>query len=174
MMFQSKTPFKYWVEAFYMANYVINLLPSSAVNFQTPFELLHKRKPEYSFLRVFGSACYPCLRPYMNQKFDPHSLQCIFLGYHAQYKGYRCLYPPTGRIYISRHVVFDEDIFPFENRYKNYVEPLSIPLLQAWQSAPSESHQLPTAYAPPRSPIAPTQAQSEEPEEPDESEDSEV
>lgn len=33
MMFQSKTSFKYWIEAFYTANYVSNLLPSSAVDF---------------------------------------------------------------------------------------------------------------------------------------------
>lgn len=90
--FQSKTPFKYWVEAYFTANYLSNLLPSSVVGFKTAYELLHKRKPEYSFLRVFGAACYLCLRPYGTHKFDPQSLQCIFLGYHAQYKGYRCLY----------------------------------------------------------------------------------
>lgn len=123
MMYQSRTPFKYWVEAFYTANYVSNLLPSSAVDFKSPFEMLYKKKPEYSFLRVFGSACYPCLRSYGNHKFDPKSLQCIFLGYNAQYKGYMCLFPPTGRIYISRHVIFDEGTFPFHHRYKDYVEP---------------------------------------------------
>ena len=149
MMFQSKTPFKYWVKAFYTANYVSNLLPSSAVGFKTPFELLYKQKPDYSFLRVFGSACYPCLRPYMHQKFDHRSLQYIFLGYHAQYKGYRCLYPPTGRIYLSRHVIFDEDIFPFEHRYKGFVDPHSTSLLKAWQAAPSVPHYLPSAYIPP-------------------------
>lgn len=71
MMFQSKTPFKYWVEAYYTANYVSNLLPSSVVQFNTPHELLYKQKPEYSFLRVVGSACYPCLRSYTQHKFDP-------------------------------------------------------------------------------------------------------
>ena len=131
MMCQSKTPFKYWVEAYYTANYVSNLLPSAVVGFKSPYELINNLKPDYSFLRVFGSACYPCLRSYGQNKFDPRSLQCIFLGYHSQYKGYRCLYPPTGRIYISRHVIFDEDVFPFENRYKYYVVPLSTPLLQA-------------------------------------------
>lgn len=145
MLFQSKTPFKYWVEAFYTANYVSNLLPSNSLHFKSPFELLYNQKPEYSFLRVFGAACYPCLRPYTTHKFDPRSLQCVFLGYHAQYKGYRCLYPPTGRIYISRHVIFDEDRFPFEDRYCNFVEQYSTPLLKAWQAAPSSTfHHLPT------------------------------
>lgn len=149
MMFQIKVPFKYWVEAFYTANFVSNLLPSSAVNFLTPHELLNKSAPDYSFLRVFGSACYPCLRPYTNQKFNPRSLQCIFLGYHAQYKGYRCLYPPTGRIYISRHVSFDEESFLFADRYRDFVDPATTPLMKAWQSAPPSPLHLPTAYVPP-------------------------
>lgn len=152
ILFQSKTPFKYWVEAFYTANFVSNLLPSAPLQYKSPFKLLHKQKPEYSFLRVFGTACYPCLWPYTNHKFDPRSLQCVFQGYHTQYKGYRCLYPPTGRIYISRHVIFDEDIFPFAARYRNFVEPYSTPLLKAWQFTPSPPHLLPTIpiVAPPQ------------------------
>lgn len=117
MMFDSKTPFRYWVEAFFTANFVTNMLPSVPLNYKSPSELLLQQKPDYSFLRVFGSACYPCLRSYTNHKFDHRSLQCVFLGYQAQYKGYRFLYPPTGRIYISRHVIFDEGCFPFACRY---------------------------------------------------------
>lgn len=118
------------------------------MGFKSPYEVLHKRKPDYSYLRVFGSTCYPCLRPYANKKFDPRSLQCIFLGYHVQYKGYRCLHPPTGRIYISRHVIFDEDLFPFEHWYKDFVEPMSTPLLKAWQSTPSPPSLFPTVQHP--------------------------
>lgn len=100
MLFQSKTPLKYWVEAFHSENFITNLLPSASLNQKSPSEILLKNKPDYSFLRVFGAACYPCLRPFAQHKFEPRSLQCVFLGYHAQYKGYRCLYPPTGRVYI--------------------------------------------------------------------------
>lgn len=49
-------------------------------------------------------------------------------------------------------MIFDEDIFPFEKRYKDYVELTASPLLKAWQSAPLEPNYLPTAYAPPRIP----------------------
>ncbi|OMO89257.1 hypothetical protein CCACVL1_07965 [Corchorus capsularis] len=31
------------------------------------------------------------------------------------HKGYRCLHPPSGRVYISRHVTFDEKVFPFKD-----------------------------------------------------------
>ncbi|KAK8943259.1 hypothetical protein KSP39_PZI009122 [Platanthera zijinensis] len=40
------------------------------------------------------------------------SIHCIFIGYSSTHKGYRCLHFPTGRIYISRHVTFDESSYP--------------------------------------------------------------
>ena len=95
MLFHSHTPQKFWVESFFTANYIINLLPSSVLKNVSPSETLFGQKPDSSSLRVFGSACYPCLRPLAQNKFDPRSLQCIFLGYNSQYKGYRYLYPPT-------------------------------------------------------------------------------
>lgn len=62
MLYQSFTPLKYWVEAFYSANFISNLIPSAALDQKSPFEILFKKTPDYSFLRVFGLACYPCLR----------------------------------------------------------------------------------------------------------------
>lgn len=133
MLFQSNTPLIYWVEAFFTANYLINLLPSTVLHSNSPHEVLLKTKPIYTALRTFGSACFPYLRPYTSHKFDPRSLSCVFLGYSAQHKGYRCLYPPTERVYVCRHVIFDEQSFPFQTRYRSYTPLYSATLLQAWQ-----------------------------------------
>lgn len=40
------------------------------------------------------------------------STPCVFLGYDNLRKGYRCFDQASGRIYISRHVLFDESVFP--------------------------------------------------------------
>ena len=36
------------------------------------------------------------------------------MGYSDRHKGYKCFYSPTGRTYISRHVIFDETVLPFK------------------------------------------------------------
>uniref|UniRef100_A0A2N9FCJ3 GAG-pre-integrase domain-containing protein n=1 Tax=Fagus sylvatica TaxID=28930 RepID=A0A2N9FCJ3_FAGSY len=99
---------------------LLALLPISLIGFTTlvlssksPYELLFKSRPDYNILRTFGCTCYPYLGPYKQDKLSPKSVQCVFLGYSNHYKGYRCLDPKTGRVYTSRHVVFDESTFPF-------------------------------------------------------------
>lgn len=144
MMFESKMPQKYWVEAFFTSNFLRNLLPSSVLtNNISPYEALYGHKPNYTAMRTFGCACYPTLRDYAAHKFDPRSLKCVFMGYNERYKGYRCLFPSTGRIYISRHVVFDELLYPFDEIYSNLQPQGSTPLLAAWQSS-FTSQTLPT------------------------------
>lgn len=69
----------------------------------------------------------------MNNKMDPKSLICVFPGYNEKYKSFRCFHPPTGRVYISRHVLFNESQFPYSDIcYKLLPTPAS-PLLSAWR-----------------------------------------
>lgn len=37
------------------------------------------------------------------------------MGYHASYKGFRCLDPTTSKIYLTLHAQFDEQHFPFKH-----------------------------------------------------------
>lgn len=136
MMFQSKSPQRYWVEAFYTASFLSNLLPSSVFDDKkSPYEVLYNKPPDYSSLRSFGCSCYPMLRDYAATKFDPRSLHCVFLGYNDRFKGYICLYPPTGRVYITRHVLFDEMSFPFASVYSQFHPQAATPSLAAWQKS---------------------------------------
>ncbi|WVZ57430.1 hypothetical protein U9M48_007816 [Paspalum notatum var. saurae] len=119
LLANASMPLKFWDEAFLAATYLINILPSRVINFCTPTEKLLQHKPAYDSLRVFGCACWPNLRPYNARKLAFRSTKCVFLGYSSLHKGFKCLEPSTGRVYISRDVVFDESVFPFANLHPN-------------------------------------------------------
>jgi hypothetical protein len=112
-------PLKLWDEAFLTATYLINMLPSKTINNETPVHRLLGTKPDYKSLRVFGCACWPNLRPYNKRKLAFRSTQCVFLGYSPKHKGVKCLEVSSGRVYISRDVVFDEAVFPFQDLHPN-------------------------------------------------------
>lgn len=65
---------------------------------------------------MFGSACYPYLRPFQQHKLQFHSQQCVFLGSYFNRKGYKCL-TDDGKVLVSRHVSFDETWFPFQHGF---------------------------------------------------------
>ena len=112
-------PLKFWDEEFLTATYLINLLPSKVIKFETPITRLFGITPDYKSLREFGCACWPNLRPYNARKLAFRSKKCVFLGYSPIHKGVKCLDVSTGRVYISRDVVFDESVYPFESLHPN-------------------------------------------------------
>ena len=113
LLIQASMPPSYWAEALATATYLLNRRPSTSVHNFIPFQILHHKVPDYSNLRVFGCLCYPNLSATTPHKLSPRSAACVFLGYPASHKGYRCLDISTRRVFISRHVVFDEQTFPF-------------------------------------------------------------
>ncbi|GKF39820.1 retrovirus-related pol polyprotein from transposon TNT 1-94 [Tanacetum coccineum] len=75
---------------------------------KTPYELVHDKKLDLTFLRVFGIMCYP-----INDSEDLGKLQAkvdigIFVGYAPNRKGYRVNNKRTRRIMETIHVTFDE------------------------------------------------------------------
>lgn len=116
MIFHSGVPHSLWVEAFTTATFLINRLPSSSLNFTSAYFLLYGNQPNYSTLRVFGTRCYPYTWDTKRNKFDPKSISCVFVGYSDKHKGYRCFDPKTQRMLVTRHVVFDEYMFPYKTK----------------------------------------------------------
>ena len=88
-------------------------MPTPTLHLLSPFEKLFGSAPNYHKLRVFRCLCYPWLHPYSQHKLDSHSTPCVFLRYSSTQSAYICLDPSTSKTYISRHVKFLENSFPF-------------------------------------------------------------
>lgn len=106
-------PHKFWDFAFETAVYLINQLPTRSLRFLSPYQVLHGSPPNYSLLHVFGCHCFPYLRPYNTHKLQFRSRPCLFLGYTPNFLGYCCLDLVSGRLFIARTIIFDEQHFPF-------------------------------------------------------------
>ncbi|CAN0925281.1 Retrovirus-related Pol polyprotein from transposon TNT 1-94 [Linum grandiflorum] len=148
LLAQSALPQFFWEHAFKTATYLHNRTPTHVLAFSSPFHRLYNNPPDYSSLKAFGCLCYPYLRPYNATKIDFRTLPCIFLGYSSSHKSYFCYHFPTSRLYISRHVIFDESIFPSVPPSTSIVPPVSslpttFSLLQHTAAIP------PTQVAPP-------------------------
>ena len=94
-------PNSYWGEALSVAAYLINCVPSSSLNFQTPFEVLHSTVTTPTALnlspRIFGCVAFVHLPKPLRDKLEPRALRCVFVGYASLQKGYRCYHPHHGK-----------------------------------------------------------------------------
>ena len=111
MMHTVGIPFSLWTEAFHTAVYVINRLPMTILEDNSPYFVLYNCHPSYEELHPFGCVCYVHIDHSLRNKFQDRAVQCKFLGYADDYKGYRCYDPHTGKIRVSRNVVFDDENF---------------------------------------------------------------
>nr|GEV63209.1 retrovirus-related Pol polyprotein from transposon TNT 1-94 [Tanacetum cinerariifolium] len=75
---------------------------------KTPYELMQNKKPNLSFLYVFGSLCYPTNDHDDLGKFDAKADIGIFVGYAPAKKAFRIYNRRTQIIYETIHVTFDE------------------------------------------------------------------
>ena len=88
------------------ACHLINRLPSTALNGQTPLEVWSGvSATDYDRLHIFGCPSYYHVT---ESKLDPRAKKAIFLGFASGVKGYRLWCPESKKIVISRDIAFDE------------------------------------------------------------------
>ena len=114
LLSHASLPSEYWAYAFATATYLINRLPSPVLHHISPLQALFKQQPRYEKLRSFGCLCFPLMKPYNTNKFQKKSVPCIFVGYSTSQSAYLCLHLQSQRIYTSKHVTFDESVYPFK------------------------------------------------------------
>ena len=82
LLFQMHVPKHFWVDAISTACFLINRMPSSVLNWDTPYHIFFLNKLMFPIEpRIVGCSCFVRdVHPHVS-KLDPKSLKCIFLGY---------------------------------------------------------------------------------------------
>nr|GEZ18954.1 hypothetical protein [Tanacetum cinerariifolium] len=87
MLIFSKALMFLWAEAVATACYTQNRSLIQTRHNKTPYELLHNKKPDLTFFRVFGALCYPTNDSKDLGKLQPIVDIGIFVGYAPSRKG---------------------------------------------------------------------------------------
>ena len=99
-----------WVEAMHAIEYIQNRVPHSSMKWKTPFEAYFEHKPDVSNLWVFGSTAWAQIPLDKRRDLQPQSIECLFIGYPNETKGFKLLDINTKQIIIEISVKFDEPL----------------------------------------------------------------
>nr|GFA82717.1 integrase, catalytic region, zinc finger, CCHC-type, peptidase aspartic, catalytic [Tanacetum cinerariifolium] len=117
MLIFSRAPLFLWAEAIATAYFTQNRSIIHSRFNKTPYELINGRKPDISFLHVFGALCYP-----KNDREDIGKLGAkgdigFFIGYSTDSCAYRVYNRRTKKIMETMNISFDElSAMAFEQR----------------------------------------------------------
>nr|GEW13379.1 integrase, catalytic region, zinc finger, CCHC-type, peptidase aspartic, catalytic [Tanacetum cinerariifolium] len=117
MLIFTRAPLFLWAEAIATACFTQNRSIIHCRFNKTPYKLINGRKPDISFLHVFGALCYP-----KNDREDIGKLGAkgdigFFIGYSADSCAYRVFNQRTKKIMETMNVSFDKvSAMAFEQR----------------------------------------------------------
>lgn len=104
LLFGKQLPKKFWVKVVNVSLYLLNRLPTKALEFKTPYETGHRTKPIVSNLKFFGSICYTHVPSIKRDKLEHKANVRIFVGYSSSTKSYRVYDLKTNKLIVSRNV----------------------------------------------------------------------
>ncbi|XP_076544682.1 uncharacterized protein LOC117610925 [Osmia lignaria lignaria] len=122
MLKSSGLPQKFWAEAVVTAGYIKNRTGHSATGGIVPLTFWSDRKPSVRHLKVFGCLAYARLPSQGRRKLDDRAVECIFVGYATQTRGYRLWCPQKQDVITINHVKFVEDKMGYGWIYRKDVE----------------------------------------------------
>ncbi|KAJ9544647.1 hypothetical protein OSB04_024354 [Centaurea solstitialis] len=108
MMCHSTLPISFWGLALETAAHILNRAPTKSVE-KTPYEIWKGKKPNISFLRIWGCEVY-VKRP-TSEKLKPKSDKCFFVGYPRTTVGYYFYNPEENKVFVARNGKFLEEKF---------------------------------------------------------------
>ncbi|GKA70974.1 retrovirus-related pol polyprotein from transposon TNT 1-94 [Tanacetum coccineum] len=108
MLIYAKASLFLWAEAVATTCYTQNRSITRLRQGKTPYEFLHDKLPDLSFLYVFGALCYPTNDSENLGKLQPKADIGIFIGYAPTKKAFRIYNRRMRRIIKTIHIDFDE------------------------------------------------------------------
>jgi transposase InsO family protein len=110
MLNGARLPARLWGERLNHLRHVIVRSPSCSIPLgTTPYEMAHKRKPDYWPLRVFGCRAWVHIQRKERRSLHDHAKPCVFIGCPEDFKGLKLWDPSAnggrGSVIISRDVV---------------------------------------------------------------------
>ena len=90
--------------------YIQNRVPHSFMKENTYFKEYFGHKPDVSNLRVFGSTAWAQISLDKRRDLQPQRIECLFIRYPNEYKGFKLLDNKTKQIITERSVKFDEPL----------------------------------------------------------------
>ncbi|KAI3669613.1 hypothetical protein L6452_40903 [Arctium lappa] len=108
MLSESNLPTNFWAEAINTTCFTQNRSIIVKRHNKTFYEVFYGRKPNISFLHIFGCVCFILNYQEHLGKFDPKADEGIFLGYSLTSKAYRVYNLRRKCIDESIHVKFDD------------------------------------------------------------------
>lgn len=99
-------PKKFWAEAAHTSVFLLNRLPTKALQQKTPFEAWYGYKPRLQNLKTFGCLCFSYIPHVKRDKLDKKAEAGIFIGYSSISNAYRIYFPENNKVIASRDVKF--------------------------------------------------------------------
>ncbi|MBW0466267.1 hypothetical protein O181_005982 [Austropuccinia psidii MF-1] len=109
----SNLPKRYWAEAVRTATFLSNLIPTPSRSNHIPYAIWRGLPPRIKRLQVFGCrAIISIPKSQQDWKFNAVGAEGVLLGYANDNTAYCILRLSDLKVVISKHVKFEESIFP--------------------------------------------------------------
>ena len=110
MLKEKQLPRVFWGEVVNTSVYLLNRSPTKSLEGKTPYEAWSRIKPNVDHLRVFG--CLAHVKTVLGnlKKIEDRSKPMVFFGYEKGRNAYRVYDPFTGKIHLTRDVIFEKGV----------------------------------------------------------------
>lgn len=113
LMIFSNLPHNLWPLGVEHAVWILNRVPTSKLNWRSPYEVIRGSKPNLGNLRTFGSLSYVRIPDDLRSKLErtrPRAVMGYLVGYQAL-NIFRVWVPEEGKVLVARDVTIDETTF---------------------------------------------------------------